>query len=316
MRPGNVAAARQPRRVRLTEVAARAGVHPGTASRALSADRRLMVGQETMQRVLRAAADLGYEPDLLARGLRTQRSFTVGVLIPGLDDLSVLPLLRGAEEALAGAGYAALIASIGGNREAVLARMRTRHVDGLIIAGRLYASAPPSAWPSALPVVVAGGPSAPPGVPAAAVDHELGARLIRDHLLRLGHRRIGRITRAEASTAREAARCTRRLVGEGCTAIAASSDLLAAGALTALAGTGRRCPRDVTVTGYGDTPLSTGLAPALTTVRLPYFEVGREAAALLLTEITDVTPVAGTRQVAPELVIRASSGPAGPSPDR
>ena len=65
-----------------------------------------MVGPATVQRVLRAAADLGYEPDLVARALRTQHSFTVGVLMPDPDDPSVLPLLRGVEDGLAAAGYA------------------------------------------------------------------------------------------------------------------------------------------------------------------------------------------------------------------
>jgi LacI family transcriptional regulator len=329
MRPGQIAEVSQGPRVTLADVAARAGVHPGTASRALSPDRQSVLGQDTVQRVLQAAADLGYEPDLLARALRTQRSFNVGVLMPDPDDPSVLPLLRGIEDGLAAAGYAALIAGPA-DRAAALARMRARHVDGLIVPGRLYAAAPPDAWPPGLPVVVADSPQAPALVPAAAVDHAHGARLILDHLAGLGHQNIGRITLADstprtspghrpgvahwpgpaeaarAATAQEGRRCARALLRQGCTAIAAATDLLAAGALAAVTEAGLRCPADITVTGYGDTPLSAALAPPLTTVRLPYFLVGRHAAELLLAAIADRAAPAEVRYAAPELVVRAS----------
>jgi len=312
-------------RVKLADVAARAGVHPGTASRALSPDRRSVLGRDTVQRVQQAAADLGYEPDLMARALRTHRSFTIGVLMPGPDDPSVLPLLRGVEDGLAAAGYAALLAGPG-DRAAAVARMRARQVDGLIVPGRVYAAVPPDAWPAGLPVVVADSPPAPADVPAAAVDHVHGARLILDHLTGLGHRRIGRITlpasgqgpghrpgvtdvAARAGTAQEGRRCARVLLGRGTTAIAAAADLLAAGALAAVAEAGLHCPADVTVTGYGDTPLSAALTPPLTTIRLPCFQVGRDAAELLLAAIAGRGAPAEIRYAAPELVVRASCAP-------
>jgi LacI family transcriptional regulator len=325
-------------RVKLADVAAAAGVHPGTASRALSPDRQPLVGPATVQRVLQAAADLGYEPDLLARALRTQHSFTVGVLMPDPEDLSVLPLLRGVEDGLAAAGYAALLAGPGGgDRAAAVARLLARHVDGLIIPGTafastVYASTPPDAWPPGLPVVVAGSPAAPARVPAAAVDHAHGARLVLDHLTGLGHPRIGRITlpaggarpshrpgvtdvAARAGTAQEGRRCARALLERGCTAIAAATDLLAAGALAAVTQAGLRCPADITVVGYGDTPLSAALTPPLTTVRLPYLQVGRMAAELLLAAISGRAAPAEIRYAAPELVIRASCAPR-PASDR
>jgi LacI family transcriptional regulator len=330
MRPGQIAAVSQGPRVKLADVAARAGVHPGTASRALSPDRQSVLGRGTVQRVLQAAADLGYEPDLLARALRTQRSFNVGVLMPDPDDPSVLPLLRGIEDGLAAAGYGALIAGPA-DRAAALARMRARHVDGLIVPGRVYAAAPPDAWPPGLPVVVADSPQAPARVPAAAVDHAHGARLVLDHLAGLGHQSIGRITLADstpkagpghrpgvidlaarAATAPEGRRCARALLRHGCTAIAAATDLLAAGALAAVTEAGLRCPADITVTGYGDTPLSAALTPPLTTVRLPYFLVGRHAAELLLAAIADRAAPAEVRYAAPELAVRASCAPAPP----
>lgn len=115
---------------------------------------------------------------------------------------------------------------------------------------------------------------------------------------------------ARAATAEEGRRCARTLLRQGCTAIAAGTDLLAAGALAAVTEAGLRCPADITVTGYGDTPLSAALTPPLTTVRLPWFLVGRHAAELLLAAIADRAAPAEIRYAAPELVVRGSCAPA------
>src|SRR5215470_822432 len=121
----------------LRDVAAAAGVHPATASRALNASTRLLVSAETAQRVLDAAERLGYRPNPVARSLRTRRSHTVGVLIPDLNNPLFPPMVRGVEDVLAERGYVALI----GNTDAderrermVFDQMRARHVDGFVLA--------------------------------------------------------------------------------------------------------------------------------------------------------------------------------------
>src|SRR5260370_39722326 len=93
----------------LRDVAARAGVHPATASRALNPETRILVSEDTAQRVLDAAAALGYRPNPVARSLRTRRSHTVGVLIPDLNNPLFPPIVRGLEDRLAAAGHVALI---------------------------------------------------------------------------------------------------------------------------------------------------------------------------------------------------------------
>src|SRR5580692_4530060 len=93
----------------LRDVAAAAGVHPATASRALNPETRLLVSEETAQRVVAAAGQLGYRPNPVARSLRTRRSNTVGVLIPDLNNPIFPPIVRGLEDKLAAAGYVALI---------------------------------------------------------------------------------------------------------------------------------------------------------------------------------------------------------------
>src|SRR6476661_5427994 len=121
----------------LRDVATAAGVHPATASRALNPGTRLLVSEETAQRVLDAAARLGYRPNPVARSLRTRRSNSIGVLIPDLNNPLFPPIVRGLEDKLAAAGYVALL----GNTDADASRertlfeqMRARHVDGFVLA--------------------------------------------------------------------------------------------------------------------------------------------------------------------------------------
>src|SRR5260370_1523794 len=95
--------------VTLRDVAVRAGVHPATASRALNLETRILVSEDTAQRVLDAAAALGYRPNPVARSLRTRRSHTVGVLIPDLNNPLFPPIVRGLDDRLAAPGYLAPI---------------------------------------------------------------------------------------------------------------------------------------------------------------------------------------------------------------
>jgi LacI family transcriptional regulator len=133
----------------LRDVAAAARVHPATASRALNPETRILVSEDTARRVTDAAARLGYRPNPVARSLRTRRSYTVGVLIPDLNNPLFPPVVRGLEDKLAAAGYVALL----GNTDADASRertlfeqMRARHVDGFVLAtatlhGQLLADA-------------------------------------------------------------------------------------------------------------------------------------------------------------------------------
>ncbi|MEA2444531.1 MAG: LacI family transcriptional regulator, partial [Thermoleophilales bacterium] len=84
-------------------------MHPGTASRALNTETRGLVNGNTAQRVLDAAEALGYRPNPIARGLKTNRSYTVGVLIPDITNPLFPPMVRGIEDRLGDGGYTALI---------------------------------------------------------------------------------------------------------------------------------------------------------------------------------------------------------------
>src|ERR671914_1247585 len=96
--------------VTLRDVARVAGVHPATVSRALNEETRALVNEETARRVLKAAEELGYQPNPIARGLKTNRSCTIGVLIPDLTNPLFPPILRGIEDRLETGGYTPPIA--------------------------------------------------------------------------------------------------------------------------------------------------------------------------------------------------------------
>src|ERR1700749_124679 len=103
--------------VTLKDVAALARVHPVTASRALNPETRLLVREDTAQRVLDAAAELGYRPNTVARSPRTRRPHSVGVLLPDRKTPRSPPIVRGIEDRLAAAGYVALIGNTDGDVE-------------------------------------------------------------------------------------------------------------------------------------------------------------------------------------------------------
>src|SRR5262245_38201316 len=121
----------------LRDVARLAEVHPGTVSRALNPQTRRMVNAETARRVLQAAEELGYRPNPIARGLKTNRSHTVGVLVPDLTNPLFPPIVRGIQDKLEAAGYTPLIANTDNDPERErndFDAMRARQVDGVIAA--------------------------------------------------------------------------------------------------------------------------------------------------------------------------------------
>ena len=124
-------------RLTIKDVARAAGVHPATASRALNPRLPGRISAETTARVERAAAELGYVVDPVGRSLRTQRSSTIGVLVPDLLNPFYPPVLRGIERELRTEGFEALIASTDndGGREAGLVDVfRSRRCEGYIVA--------------------------------------------------------------------------------------------------------------------------------------------------------------------------------------
>jgi LacI family transcriptional regulator len=333
------------RPVTLKDVAARVGVHPATASRALSRETSVLVSEDTARRVREAARALGYRPNPVARSLRTRRSHTVGVLIPDLNNPLFPPIVRGLEDRLAEEGYVALIGntdSDDGRERVVFEQMRARHVDGFVLAtARLRSPLLTEAARAELPVVLMNRMAEDHSFSSVSVDNERGIRMAVSHLAALGHRRIAHIAGpqdvstglhryrgfatamaasdlpvdpdlvvfATAFSVEEGLRCCRELLATPgkCTAIAAGNDMLALGSYAALDEAGLRCPEDMSVVGFNDMPFIDRLRPPLTTIRFPHYQVGKEAAHLLLERISGHGGSVKILYLAPELIVRGST---------
>jgi LacI family transcriptional regulator len=331
----------------LRDVADQAGVHPGTVSRALNPATRSMVNEATARRVLVAAETLGYRPNSIARGLRTNRSSTVGVLVPDITNPFFPPILRGIEDTLAEAGYTTLIANT--DNEAERERMGYeaflgRHVDGLITATAwLHDELLDEAFQARVPMVLMNRRLGRSGASAVCTDDDLGIKLVVDHLVGLGHRSIahlagrmalstafarhraftyameahdqavdpGLIVICDRLTEEEGEKQTLALLDQGrpFTAIVAANDMLALGAYDALAKRGLSCPADLSVVGYNDVRFMDKLQPPLTTVRVPKQDLGREAARMLLEQLAHEDAPPRLMLLQPELVVRGSTGP-------
>ncbi|MFT8242952.1 LacI family DNA-binding transcriptional regulator [Roseomonas sp. BN140053] len=325
-------------------VAAEAGVHPSTASRALNPRTRHLVAAPVAERVREVAARLGYRPDAAAAALRTGRSRLVGALVPGIANPVFPPILAAAAAVLSAAHHALLLADPGDDAARAaefVAELASRRVDGLLLATVARDADPALAACLArrIPVVLIN--RAGDGAPAVVSDDRAGMALAVEHLAGLGHRRIGHLagpanlstgqlrldgfrtamaahglpgdSAVETATAytREAgAEAASRLLGQhpDLTALACANDLLALGAFDACRQAGRRVPEDISITGHNDMPLADLIEPPLTTIRIPHALMGQRAAELLLDILGGGHPAGVT--LAPTLVVRASTAPA------
>jgi LacI family transcriptional regulator len=335
------------RRATLKSVAEAVGVHVSTVSRALDPKTSHLITSELTERITATARELGYRPNAIAYSLRTKRSRTIGVILPDIMNPIFPPIVRGIEDVLVKAGYAALVVNTDHDIEKEAQHvdmLRARGVDGLIVASVELQDYSFAGLAESLPIVAVNRLGETPGLSAVINDEVAGISAVVDHLAALGHRRIAHIAgpsalstgaaRAAAFRARvaelgldgdpslvvEATRfresegrrlCEVLLAGTPPTAIVAGNDLLALGAIEGLHARGLSCPGDISVTGYNDMPFVDRLPPPLTTVRIRSYDTGRRAAEIVLQQIE--TPVADRRPVfemlSVELIVRASSGP-------
>jgi LacI family transcriptional regulator, galactose operon repressor len=333
--------------VTIRDVARVAKVHPGTVSRALNEETRALVNRDTAQRVLRAADKLGYRPNRIARGLKTSRSYTIGVLIPDITNPLFPPILRGIEDRLDEAGYTSLIVNTDNDAERERSRleaMRARQVDGFISAtARLDRELLAEIGVAGTPLVLVNRSLEDGSVPTVTVNDRQGIRLAVEHIAALGHTRIGHLggpqnistghrrhlgfleairaagLKAPSKHVRfarwfieeEGARVCADLLdaAPGLTAIVAANDLLALGCYDTLEARGLRCPQDISIVGFNDMPFIDRLRPPLTSVRVPQREIGTVAADLLLQRLDDGSQSAREILLKPTLVVRGSTAP-------
>ena len=335
-----------PRRVTIDDVARLAEVHKATVSRALNAQTRDQVNSETLKKVKRAARQLGYVPNAMARGLRTSRSMTIGVIIPDLMNPIFPPIIRGIEHVLQPRGYTVLVANTDLHDEVEASAFESllqRRVDGFILATGRLDDQPviEEATAADVPVVLVNRDSAAGRFPLVSGDNPSGIDSAVDHLVGLGHRDIVHVagpvnfsttrTRAEAFVAAADRNAVRHrtihadslTIAAGCvagaelladagdraTGLVAGNDLLALGLIRTLRAGGLRCPEDVSVVGFNDMPFAEDFWPPLTTVHMPLREIGAEAARLLMHGIEAGQQEAATLTLPVSLVVRGSTGP-------
>ena len=321
-------------------VAARAGVSIASASRVLNG-----VGgsPETVRKVREAAAEVGYVPNAIARSLQSQRTGLIALAVEDIGNPVYVAMMRAIEAVVAESGRQLLVHATGGqvdNETALLRRLAHRYVDGMIVSPIRVTDAHLEALAdSPVPVVVVGQLPEDAPVDNVRTDSRTGVALAVDHLVAAGRRRIGfvngpldtvpgaaRDSGFRAALATHGIEVDERLIEVGDFQYAAgwaaterllaralpdallcANDLIAVGALHALYGVHRSVPQDVALVGMDDTELAQMAFPQISSVSLGSATRGRRAAELLLERIADPTLPPRREQVAPSLVVRASS---------
>lgn len=341
------------RAVTLRDVARRAGVHPSTASRALSGSRT--VRPELVRAVRQAARELDYQVNHIGRALRRQSSGTIGVVVPDIDNPFFPEMVQAVDRALHRRECGLLLCDANNDPEVEADRLRVllqRQVDGVIISP-VHRERSAEAIRQAAREVVVIQADRNTDVPTdiVAVDQAQAVNLLIDHVTSLGRRRIAFVTSDDSvSTAADRLAAYRaRMAGDrgalgrvyvgdlslrwggeaarrimaGATplpdALICANDLIAVGAMQRLRGAGLRIPGDIAVTGIDDTPFSRFCEPALTTIRQPVDQIGDEAVAMLFSRRRDPARAPRRLTLSPELIVRRSTGPeagpgAGPEP--
>ena len=319
------------------------GLSPATVSLVLNgspvAD---SIPQETKDRVFAAARHFDYRPNFMARSLRTQRSFMIGVLVPEVSEGYASAVMGGIEDHLLQEGYFYLVASHRHKPDLIDEYPRMLHqrsVEGLIAVDTPWNQQIP------IPVVAVSGRGQAKGTTNIVLDHDRAAQMALEHLFHLGHRRIAFIKGQAFSSDTEvrwngivkAAKqlgleirselvvqlegdspspevgygVTHKLLSAGgsFTALFAFNDISAIGAIRALRESGRRVPEDASVVGFDDIQSAAFQNPGLTTVRQPLRRMGNLAAETVLRSITAPVAQRTSRQITvePEFVVREST---------
>lgn len=338
------------RNVTLKDVAKAANVHVSTASRALDPTKAWRISAETIARVHLAAEQLGYMPDMIAKGLKRGTTMMVGVIVPDLENLFVGPLIRGIAQEVEKNELVTVVTETfedHGRFERALNYLLARRVDAVITtAARRTDVHLLSRYVRKIPAfVLAVRNVSGSGLPYVIHDDRHGGELAAKHVIQLGHRTMAQLrgptdielfeSRAEGFrrtagaaglldltvsdcarevTLKEGRRLMKLTLDQNGsslpTAIFAHADVMAIGAIEELEARGLRCPEDVSIVGYDDAPLVSHVRPPLSTVRLPGDEIGRRAGRAVLELIEGLTSPESV-SIPAELVLRASTGPPG-----
>lgn len=330
------------KRVNIADVARAAGVSAQTVSRALN--NKGEIRPETRDGILAVVERLGYRPNTLARGLVTQKTSTLGLVVPDIANPFFSEVTRGAEETAHRAGYSLLLCNTREDPAREIEALHTleaQRVDGIVLCSSRLSEETFRTLMARLPAVVLVNRESTEGaLKSVCVDDEAGARCATRHLLRSGRRAIAFLAGSPASQSGQRraqgyqralseagvpgdpalrVACAPQLEGGYNTAqqllvsrpdvdaLLCYNDLVAVGALQACAALGRRVPEDVAVVGFDDILLAGLVTPPLTTLRSDKRALGAEAVRLLLRRLAGCTEDCENVVLQPELIVRASA---------
>jgi len=329
--------------IRLRDVALRAGVSTASVSRVLN--RPNSVKTETRKRIEAAMAEMAYVPNWAARALASQKSLTVGAIVPTLGIAIFASGVEALQDRLHELGYTLLLASAQYDisKELECARVQVeRKVDGLVLVGGEH---DPAMYQlietNGIPIVTTYVFTPETRFPSVGIDNAAASRRVVQHLLDLGHREFGVLTSPLRANDRIRARLdgmiacfaehgidlgkerilevnysiqdgrrgfTRlRTSSPAITAVACTTDALAIGCMLEADRMGLRIPQDVSITGFDDLELATEIKPGLTTIHVPARELGVRTADLLVAAI-ERRHVPDRVELTAELILRGSSG--------
>lgn len=336
--------------VTIKDIAEVAGVSHTTVSRALRGNSR--ISSNTTERIQKIANELGYVPNTAARGLKTNRSRVLGVISRRVDDPFFAEVLQGIEDTLHEAGYSLFLAASHRDavrEKEIMQAMGERRVDGVIISStQIRPEHIRQMDRFNVPLVLINNQAVDePDVHSVYHADANGSQQVTRHLILLGHRKIAylgnaRGGRSNAERARgyqaalEEADLPYRAdwqitaangkpeggaismsqilaLSEQPTAVVCYNDMMAIGAIQAIKRAVLRVPEDISVTGFDNIELAAYISPPLTTFHQPKYELGREAAAMMLRVLDDgeaaVNSGADVVELRGELIQRQSTAP-------
>ncbi|HEY8345445.1 MAG TPA: LacI family DNA-binding transcriptional regulator [Bacillota bacterium] len=328
--------------VTIKDIAKKVGVSPSVVSRALN--NKYGVKAETRERIVRTAQEMGYHPNILAQGLVTRKTNTIGVVMADISEPFFSQLIKGMNLVADETGYTLIYYNSYESlveRSAVEHMIKAQRVAGLIIVGSSikedkYLSS--RTWE--VPLVLVERRLTAPRLNCIWVDSIAGAYKATRYLIDQGHRRIAhicgtldfqvaldRLEGYKRALADAGLPYEEELVASGhfvwqdgytatkeilkqtprCTAVFAGNDTMAYGALQAIAESGLKVPRDIAVVGFDDLEFSLLTNPPLTTVRQPRMEMGKKAVSILVSILAGKTEEGVKISFTPELILRRSA---------
>ena len=327
----------------IVDVARAAGVSVQTVSAVIN--EKSGISEATRARIRAIVTELDYQPNQLASSLRSQRTRTVGILVPSITNPYWPEMVRGAEDMAHHNGYAVFLCNTDGDpvkRRTYIQLLRRQRVAGIFSTMGMADADSAGLLTAGIHVALSGDPGAYERMVTLHVDDHQGGYDATTHLLDLGHRRIGIVAPDDTPGAGRRAGYRAALTERGIapdpdlivigefdvpsgqigaqrlmalpsppTAIVAGNDLIAIGAITALKRLGKRVPEDLSVIGFDDIPMAELYDPPLTTIAQPLYEMGAHAMRAILDRIHDPALPGTSTTFATPLIVRRSTATVG-----